>query len=53
MKPNIYTQIKKIFSDWIDKKKYLIQYRVLKVYVRQRMIVDKSHEINFSSKTRG
>ena len=30
---------------WTDKKNYLIHYRMLKVFVRHGMIVDKIHEI--------
>ena len=31
--------------DWTDKKNYLIQYKMLKFYITQGMIVDKIHEI--------
>ena len=40
-----YIQTKKLISDWFDKKNYLIQYRMLKLYIRHGMIVDKVHEI--------
>ena len=43
--PDTYTQTKKLICDWSDKKKYLIQYRMLKFYVRHGMEVDKVHEI--------
>ena len=33
-----------MICDWTDKKKYLIHYRMLKFYVRHRMIVEKIHE---------
>ena len=36
---------KKLVCDWTDKKKYLIHYRMLKIYVRHGMIVEKIHEI--------
>ena len=45
MKPDTYTQNKKLICDWSDKKNYLIHYRMLKFYVRHGMIVDKVHEI--------
>ena len=45
IKPNNYMQNRKLKCDWIDKKKYLIQYRKLKIHVRLGMIVDKLHEI--------
>ena len=44
MKPNNYREAKKLFFDWTDKKKYLIQYIVLKYFVRHWMVVDKVHE---------
>ena len=40
-----YTKSKKLIGDWSDKKKYLIQYRKLKFFVRHGMIVEKIHEI--------
>ena len=45
IKPKNYTKFKKLISDWTDKKKYLIHYRMLKFYVRHGMIVEKIHEI--------
>ena len=45
IKPDTYTQTKKLICGWSDKKNYLIDYRVLKFYVRHGMIVDKVHEI--------
>ena len=44
-KPDFNTQIKKMICDWSDKKNYLVQYRMLKSYVRHGMIVDKVHDI--------
>ena len=44
-KPNSYTQTKILICDWNDKKKYLIQYRMLKFYVRLGTVVHKVHEI--------
>ena len=45
IKPKNYTKSKKIIHDWTDKKKYPIRYRMLKFYVRHRMVVEKIHEI--------
>ena len=40
-KLDTYTQTKKLICDWSDKKNYLIQYRMLKFFVRHGLIVDK------------
>ena len=45
IKPENYTESKKLICDWSDKKKCLIHYRMLKFYVRHGMIVEKIHEI--------
>ena len=45
IKPDTYTQTKKMIYHWSDKKKFLVHYRMLKFYVRHGMIVDKVHEI--------
>ena len=45
IKPDAYTQTKKLIRDWSDKKIYLIHYRMLKFYVRHGMIVDKVHTV--------
>ena len=45
IKPENYTKSKKLICDWIDKKKYLIHYRMLKFYVRHGMVVERIHEI--------
>ena len=45
IKPNTYTQTKKLISDWSDKKNCLVHYRILKFYVRRGMIVDKVHTV--------
>ena len=45
IKPDTYTQTKKLICNWCDKKSYLIQYRTLKFYVRHGMIVDKAHTV--------
>ena len=45
IKPKNYTESKKLFCDWTDKKNYLVPYRMLKFYVRHGMVVEKLHEI--------
>ena len=45
IKPKSYIKSKKLICDWTDKKKYLIDYRMLKFYVRHGMVVEKVHEI--------
>ena len=45
IKPDAYTQTKKLICDWSDKKNYLVHYRMLKFYVRHGMVIDKVHEI--------
>ena len=45
-KPENYVSSEKLVCDWTDKKKFLIHYRMLKVYERHGMIVVKVHEIN-------
>ena len=45
IKPDNYTQCKKLICDWTDKKNYLIHYRMLKFYIKHGMVVDKVHEI--------
>ena len=37
IKPDTYTQSKKLICDWSDKKNYLIHYRMLKNYVTHGM----------------
>ena len=44
IKPKNYTKSKKLICDWSDKKEYLIHYRMLELYVRHGMIVEKIHE---------
>ena len=44
IKPKNYTKAKN-FSMWTDKENFLIHCRMLKIYVRHGMIVDKIHEI--------
>ena len=44
IKPKNYTKSKKLICDWTDKKKYLIQYRMLKFYVRHGIVFEKSQE---------
>ena len=45
IKPKSYIKAKKLICDCTDKKNFLIHCRMLKFYVRHRMIVDKTHEI--------
>ena len=45
IKPKSYTKSKKLIYDWTDKKKYLIQYRMLNFYVKHGMIAEKIHEL--------
>ena len=45
IKPKKYTKCKKLICDWTDKKKNLIHCRLLKLYVRLGMVVEKIHEI--------
>ena len=45
IKPDTYTQTKKLICDWSDKKNYLTHYRMLKFYIRHDMIVEKVHNI--------
>ena len=45
IKPDTYIQNKKLIYDWLDKKNYLVHYRMLKFYRRHGMIVDKVHNI--------
>ena len=45
IKPNSYTNSKKLICDWTDKKNFLVLYSMLKFYVRHGMVVEKIHEI--------
>ena len=45
IKPDTYTQTKKLICDWSDKKNYLVLYRMLKFYVRHGMEVEKVHSV--------
>ena len=45
IKPKTYTKSEKLICDWVDKKKYLIRYGMLKFYVRHGMVVEKIHGI--------
>ena len=45
IKPDTYTQTKNIMCDWSNKKKYLIQYRMSKFYVRHGMKCKKVHNV--------
>ena len=43
-RPNDYTQIKKVICDWTVKVNHLTLSRMLKVFVRQGVVLDKFHE---------
>ena len=45
IKPDTYTQAKKLLCDWSDKENYLILYRRLNFYVRHGMEVEKVHTV--------
>ena len=45
IKPDTYTQTRILICDWSDKRNYLVQYRMLKFYIRHGMIIDKVREI--------
>ena len=44
LKPETYTQNKKLLCDWSDEKNYLSHNRMLKYYVRHGVIVQKVYE---------
>ena len=45
IKHETYNQTKKLICDWSDKKNYLVHNRLLKLYVRHGMIVEKVHNV--------
>ena len=45
IKPDTYTQTKKLICDWCDKKNYLYHYRMLTFYVKLGMEVEKIHSV--------
>ena len=45
IKPDAYKQTSKLICDCSDKKNYLVHYRMLRLYVRLGMIVDKVRDI--------
>ena len=45
MKPENYTKARKLICEWTVDKNYSTYYRMLKIYVRHGLIVDKIHEI--------
>ena len=45
IKPKKYISHKKLICDWVEKEKYLVHYRMLKIYVRHGLTIDKIHEI--------
>ena len=45
VKTDICTETKQLMWDWSDKKNYLIHYRLLKLYVKRGMKVEKVHNV--------
>ena len=45
MKPKNFTKAEKLICGWTDKKNYLIQYRMLKFYVRHGLVVENKHAL--------
>ena len=45
IKPKNYKKSKKLICDWPDKKKYLIHYSILNIYIKHGVVVVKIHEI--------
>ena len=45
IKPDNYIQTKKLICDFSGKKNYLVHYRMLKIYIKHGMVVDKVHNI--------
>ena len=40
-----FTRAKKVKCDWTDKENHLVRYRMLKIYVRHDMVLEKIHGI--------
>ena len=53
IKPITYTQTKKFLCDWSDKKNYLIHYRMLKIYIKHGMEVEKVHSVISFEQSKG
>ena len=45
IKPENYVSHSKLFCDWADKNRYLVQYRLLKFYVRHGMVIEKVQNV--------
>ena len=43
--PKNYVSHKKLICDWTDKRNYLIQYRMLKFYIRHGMKIKEVHKV--------
>ena len=52
IKPDTYTQTKKLICGLSDKKNYLVHYRMLKFYIRHGMVVDKFHNVTSFEQSR-
>ena len=46
IQPNNYTKSKKLKCDWSDKKMYLIQYKLLNIFVRLGVVVEQFREFS-------
>ena len=45
IKPDTYTQTKKLICDWTDNKNYSIHYRLMELCVIHGMVVDEVHDV--------
>ena len=45
IRPKKPTKAKKLLCDWTDEKKCLVLYKMLKLYFKHGMLVEKIHEI--------
>ena len=43
--PKIYVSHKKLICDWVDKRNYLIQHRMLKFYIKHGMKIKEVHRV--------
>ena len=51
-KPKNLTKVNKLICDWSDKKNYLVHYRMLKLYVRHGIEVEKVHTVISSKQSK-
>ena len=45
IKPKNNVSHSKLVCDWTDKKRCLVHYRLLKIYVRHGMVIEEVHEV--------